>query len=93
MGRPRKDLRDPAVVMRETGFEPMEPYPGTALPWGCRHEAGGREVTPRLGNVSTGRQGGCRFCEARHRPPDEAAALMRRGGRAGLASVPESREA
>ncbi|MCW2901483.1 MAG: hypothetical protein JWO67_3748 [Streptosporangiaceae bacterium] len=61
VGGPRKDPRDPVVIMREAGFEPLEPYPGASTPWRSRHEACGREVTPRLGNISSG-QGGCRFC-------------------------------
>jgi hypothetical protein len=80
VGRPRKDPRDPVVIMREAGFEPLEPYPGASTPWRSRHEACGREVTPRLGNVSSG-QGGCRFCAGTApTPPDEAAALMRAAG-------------
>lgn len=80
-GRPRKDPRDPAVIMQAAGFEPLEPYPGSGTPWRCRHDVCGREVTPRLGNISSGRQGGCRYCAGKAPiPPEEAAALMRAAG-------------
>lgn len=79
-GRPRKDPRDPAEIMRGAGLEPLEPYPGGRVPWRCRHTACGREVTPRLSNVTKG-QGGCVHCSGRARiDPEAAAAVMRAAG-------------
>lgn len=67
--------------MRDAGLEPLEPCPGSDKPWRCRHEACGREVTPRLGNIAAGRQGGCRYCSGTAPiPPEEAVALMRSAG-------------
>lgn len=45
-GRPRKDPREPEEIMRAAGLEPLEPYPGSAAPWRCRHTACGREAPP-----------------------------------------------
>ncbi|MER5689691.1 hypothetical protein [Streptomyces sp. NPDC002205] len=91
MGRPRKDLRDPVVIMRGAGFEPLEPYPGSGAPWRCRHEVCGREVTPRLGNISSARQSGCRYCAGTAPiPPQEAEALMRAAGLEPLEPYPGS---
>ncbi len=79
-GRPRKDPREPEDIMRAAGLEPLEPYPGIAAPWRCRHTVCGREVTPRLGNVTTG-QGGCVYCSGRARiDPEAAAGVMRAAG-------------
>ncbi|WIB34425.1 hypothetical protein [Curtobacterium sp. MCSS17_005] len=61
----RAGLADAAVAeMRAAGFEPLEPYPGTAKPWRCRHELCGHERTPTLNTV---RMNGtaCRDCSAR----------------------------
>lgn len=80
-GRPRKDPRDPVLIMRDAGLEPLEPYPGSDKPWRCRHQACGREVSPRLGNIAAGRQGGCRYCAGTASiPPEAAVALMRSAG-------------
>lgn len=80
-GRPRKDPRDPVLTMRDAGLEPLKPYPGSDKPWRCRNEACGSEVTPRLGDIAAGRQGGCGYCSGTAPiPPEEAVALMRSAG-------------
>ncbi|MFF4652569.1 hypothetical protein [Streptomyces sp. NPDC001380] len=56
----REDPRRAAADMRAAGLEPLEPYPGSDIPWRCRCAACGREVRPRLVRVRRG--GGCRFC-------------------------------
>ncbi|MEU8545354.1 GIY-YIG nuclease family protein [Streptomyces sp. NPDC048717] len=88
MGRPRKDSRDPVVIMRAAGLEPLEPYPGAGTPWRCRHEACGREVKARYSNVKRG-VGICRWC-APNAPVDAegAAALMRTAGLEPLVPYP-----
>ncbi|MFF7250520.1 GIY-YIG nuclease family protein [Embleya sp. NPDC008237] len=89
-GRPRKDPREPAEIMRAAGLEPLAPYPGSGLPWLCRHVACGREVTPRLSNVTKG-QRGCIHCSGRARiEPEAAAAVMRAAGLEPLESYPGS---
>ena len=50
-----------AKVMIENGLTPLETYPGTGLPWRCRHEECGNVVTPRRAGVLKG-QGVCRHC-------------------------------
>ncbi|PKW06256.1 hypothetical protein SAMN05428944_6701 [Streptomyces sp. 1222.5] len=81
-GRPRKDPRDPVLILRDAGLEPLEPYPGSDKPWRCRHEACGREVSPRLGNIAAGAgRAAAGTAQARLRiPPEEAVALMRSAG-------------
>ena len=48
--------------MLSVGLTPLEPYSGSSTkPWMCRHEACGRSVSPRLGNLAAG-QGPCEPC-------------------------------
>ena len=47
--------------MRAAQLEPLEPYPGTAVPWRCRCLKCDREVTPRRHAIMKG-QGGCKYC-------------------------------
>jgi hypothetical protein len=90
VGRPRKDPREPADIMRVAGLEPLEPYPGSGVPWRCRHVACGREVTPRLSNVTKG-QRGCVYCSGRVRlDPEAAASVMRAAGLEPLEPYPGS---
>ncbi|MFD9053468.1 hypothetical protein [Streptomyces zaomyceticus] len=89
-GRPRKDPREPEEIMRAADLEPLEPYPGSSAPWKCRHTTCGREVTPRLSNVTNG-QRGCVHCSGRARlDPEAAAAVMRAAGLEPLAPYPGS---
>ncbi|MFH8395765.1 hypothetical protein [Streptomyces sp. NPDC018036] len=89
-GRPRKDPREPEEIMRATGLEPLEPYPGSSAPWRCRHTECGREVTPRLSNVTKG-QRGCVYCSGRARlDPEAAAGVMRAAGLEPLEPYPGS---
>ncbi|MFD6967418.1 hypothetical protein [Streptomyces sp. NPDC059949] len=90
MGRPRKDPREPADIMRAAGLDPLEPYPGAGVPWRSRHLACGREVTPRLSNLTKGQQG-CVYCSGRARiDPKTAAAVMRGAGLEPLEPYPGS---
>lgn len=48
--------------MKSVGLTPLEPWPGgSSRAWRARHDACGREVTPRLGNLAAG-QGSCNHC-------------------------------
>lgn len=50
--------------MRNGGFEPMEPYPGSMEPWMCRHlECGGIRF-PRYAHVQQGRRA-CKHCSSK----------------------------
>ena len=55
------DAEQAAKVMRDSGVEPLEPYPGAREPWACRCTGCGREVSPRYTDVRRG-HAGCRWC-------------------------------
>ena len=59
----RVDPDDAVAAMVAAGLEPLEPYPGSGVPWRCRCASCEREVTPMYESVQRG-QGGCRFCTA-----------------------------
>jgi DNA-directed RNA polymerase subunit RPC12/RpoP len=50
-----------AHEMRLKGYEPLEKYPGSAIPWRSIHSECGREVSPTWGTIRSG-GGGCRWC-------------------------------
>lgn len=54
------DPVDADTKMRETGFIPQGPYPGSEKPWHCICVTCGREVTPVWSKVRKGT--GCRYC-------------------------------
>jgi hypothetical protein len=82
----RADPGEAAALMRLSGLEPLEPYPGrNNVPWKSRHLVCGREVAPTYASITQG-QGGCRPC-ARERlarlfriPDDEARQVMVESG-------------
>ena len=57
----RIDESDAIAHMIDAGLEPLEPYPGTMLPWRCRCMTCGATVTPRHNGIRSG-QGGCLAC-------------------------------
>ncbi|WP_329583680.1 hypothetical protein [Streptomyces sp. NBC_01361] len=59
--------------MEAAGVEPLEPYPGTGVPWRSRCRKCGHEVFPQHDNVRAG-NGPCRYC-APNAPVDVAAAI------------------
>ena len=52
-----------AAVMRESGFEPLEPYPGSRAPWRCRCTACGSERSPWLFSVRRGTRCACQSAQ------------------------------
>jgi hypothetical protein len=52
------------ALMILAGVTPLETYPGSKVPWRCRCNACGREVTPRHSSIRQGR-GGCIYCAGR----------------------------
>lgn len=48
--------------LEELDLEPLDPYPGTKVPWRMRHRPCGREVTPMMKNLLYGNTGGCVLC-------------------------------
>lgn len=51
-----------AELMRTAQLEPLEPYPGSPIPWKCRCLKCGRTVKPTHSNIKQG-VGGCRWCQ------------------------------
>jgi hypothetical protein len=76
---------DAIALMRASGFEPLEPYPGAMEPWMCRHLACGEIRFPRYAHVQQGRRA-CQTCsrtvmaEAFRLDPFEASRVMREAG-------------
>jgi len=66
-----------AKLMREKGYEPLEPFFEGKHPWKCIHVICGNQVSPQYTNVAGG-QGGCLYCgkieAARKRRLDETKA-------------------
>ena len=62
-GAKRRDLTSKKAVefLRKAGCEPMEPYPGSNVPWKSRCMKCDSLIQPRLGGIKSG-QGGCRKC-------------------------------
>ena len=48
-------------ILRKAGCEPLEPYPGSNVPWRSRCMKCDSLIQPRLGAIQSG-QGGCRKC-------------------------------
>ncbi|MGI8335213.1 hypothetical protein ACRYCC_35135 [Actinomadura scrupuli] len=48
-------------LMQDKGYEPLEPYPGSGVPWECRHLPCGGIVFPRYSGIRAG-YGGCTTC-------------------------------
>lgn len=55
------DAEEAVLLMREHGFEALESYPGSKVPWRCKCLKCGKSSTPSYGNVSL-RGTGCIYC-------------------------------
>ena len=75
----RRDPVQAAEIMRDAGYEPLEPYQSLKHKWRCTHRNCGREVTPTLGQILRG-QGGCKFCARVYVDPAAAVEVMRHAG-------------
>ena len=55
---------DAVSIIESKGFKPIEPYPGSQIPWKMIHAKCGMEVSPRLNTLqySGGSGEGCRKC-------------------------------
>jgi hypothetical protein len=82
------DEADAVRIMEAADLVPLEPFPGTQVPWRCRCSKCDREVQPRYGGVVAG-QGGCRWC-APNAPVDveQAAVVMATAGLEVLSPYP-----
>jgi formylmethanofuran dehydrogenase subunit E len=52
--------------MRLAGYEPLVEYPGSKIPWKCRHLSCGEIVSPLFNKVQQG-GGGCNVCSGKKR--------------------------
>jgi hypothetical protein len=85
---PRKVTEDDAVkAMHDRGTRPLEPFPGTQLPWKCRCLTCGEVSYPRYNDVVNKGTGACsKTCRSRKiaarltRDRAEAAAVMLKRG-------------
>lgn len=53
---------DRSREMTERGVTPIDPYPGSGVPWKCRCQRCLKIVTPRYYTVVKSGKGGCDFC-------------------------------
>ncbi len=83
----RVDPDEAALVMIKAGLEPLEPYPGTGIPWRCRCVVCERETTPVYSGFQQGR-GGCVWCARRRVDPSEALDAMLAAGMEPLEPYP-----
>jgi hypothetical protein len=65
----RVDGDQAAEIMQQSGFEPLERYPGGDRPWSCLCAVCGALCNPRYNNVRLGLQG-CPVCAYRKRAED-----------------------
>jgi len=72
-----------AREMAARGVTPLEPYPGSNIPWKCRCERCGSIVQPRYWTVVRAGKGGCNFCAKR----DSAAVRQARTEKLALAQA------
>ena len=76
--RSRVDPADAVAFMRSAGLAPLEPYPGSMVPWRCLCMTCEREVTPLFSNTRSGKR--CAYCSEKRVDPDDAVGVMRAAG-------------
>jgi hypothetical protein len=64
----RKPEDEAVELMRELGFQPLEPYQGFNYPWRSIHIECGQEVTPRLASLKS-KKSSCAVCGGRQIVP------------------------
>jgi hypothetical protein len=78
-----------AAAMRDRGAEPLEPYPGTNVPWLCRCLTCNEEITPHYSSVVYNGTGPCLHCAGQTPNSEvEAKAEMMSKGLAPLVPYP-----
>jgi len=75
-------------VMRNAGYEPLEPYVNSGHKWSCRCLFCDRTTTPTYDEARVGSR--CKYCAKKAVTPEDAAALMRNGGFEPLEPYPGS---
>jgi len=71
--------KEAIALLATAGHKPLEPYPGSNVPWRTIHEPCGRECTPRLAGIRDG-EGGCGYCVGKIRDEDSASEIMKAAG-------------
>lgn len=80
---------DAAAIMRASGLEPLESYPGGHERWRCRCVTCDNEVSPHYSLVKS-RQSGCKYCKGRAVPKGEPERLASANGLEPLEKYPGS---
>ena len=80
---------DAAAIMRASGLEPLEPYPGGHARWRCRCVTCGSEVSPHYSLVKS-TQSGCKYCKGKAVRRDEPERLAAENGLEPLEPYPGS---
>ncbi len=77
-------------VMRNAGYEPLEPYVNSGHKWKCRCLVCGRGTTPTYDEARVGSR--CKYCAKKAVVPEDAVSLMRNGGFEPMEPYPGSLE-
>jgi hypothetical protein len=77
-------------VMRNVGYEPLEPYVNSSHKWKCRCLFCNRTTTPTYDEARVGSR--CKYCAKKAVTPEDAVALMRKGGFEPMEEYPGSME-
>jgi hypothetical protein len=84
------EAKDALRIMREAGYEPLEPYVSSRHKWRCRCMTCGRETHPTYGEARTGSR--CKYCARKAITPEDARTLMKASGFEPLEPYPGSME-
>jgi|694.fasta_scaffold154688_2 hypothetical protein len=77
-------------VMRNVGYEPLEPYVNSSHKWKCRCLICNRNTTPTYDEARVGSR--CKYCAKKAVTPEDAVLLMRNGGFEPMEEYPGSME-
>ena len=77
-------------VMRNVGYEPLEPYVNSGHKWKCRCLDCNRTTTPTYDEARVGSR--CKYCAKKAVTPEDAVLLMRSGGFEPMEEYPGSME-
>ena len=73
-------------LMKDRGFTPLSPFPGSNKPWKSKCSKCGKTTSPTYWNVSKGT--GCKFCSGRAVEPLDAVNAMKKRGLKALEPFP-----
>jgi len=84
------DPMDAVDVMRQAGYEPLEPYLNSGHKWKCKCLSCNLDVTPTYDEARIGSR--CKYCAKKAITPEDAVNLMRKGGFEPMEAYPGSME-